>query len=410
MSKNQPDVEAGILKVNQRNNRLSWNEILLRWGTGLAIFLVAMIGGLVLIAFWKKSSNKISENSRTLASRDEISSFAPGLVQTENLITPITDEFVVNDYATNAQSGSAASALINSTGIVVWNSAYQDLKTSNSIYARQINDRGDKLRAEFQVSPDNNNVQHKPSVTQLLNGEYVVVWIDETDKYIYGQRFNITNIKIGLVFQINSNALYDVYVPIVKVKRFSNGGFLVIWNNHVNAAGENDDIYGQYYAADGSPIGSNVKMNTLTAGNQSYPDVTVLADDKQIVTWDSSTLGGIGYQAFNANRTVLGSEMNVLYASDQYQWYPAITTLIDDASVLVWNCQQAQQYVVKICAQLLTSTGQKNGSPFVANNNLLVSVAWPTVVGLDNGNFVIVWAGYSYGSLSECVGKLEKKT
>ena len=48
-------------------------------------------------------------------------------------------------------------------------------------------------------------------------------------------------------------------------------------------------IYGQRYAADGTPVGSEFRANTYTAGDQLFSSVTALNDGGFVVTWSSFT-------------------------------------------------------------------------------------------------------------------------
>ena len=92
------------------------------------------------------------------------------------------------------------------------------------------------------------------------------------------------------------------------------GGFVVTWTSS-GQDGSLAGIYGQRYAADGTAVGSEFRVNTFTTNYQSYPSVTALAGGGFVVTWSSYGQDGSPYgiygQRYAADGTALGSEFRV---------------------------------------------------------------------------------------------------
>ena len=80
----------------------------------------------------------------------------------------------------------------------------------------------------------------------------------------------------------------------------------------VSQDGSGCGIYGQRYAADGTPVGSEFRANTYTSSDQIYSSVTALNDGGFVVTWSSLGQDGSGYgiygQRYAADGTPAGSE------------------------------------------------------------------------------------------------------
>ena len=50
---------------------------------------------------------------------------------------------------------------------------------------------------------------------------------------------------------------------------------------------EDSSIQGQRYTSDGSPVGSQVQVNTYTTGSQEYSSVSLDSDGDFVVVWES---------------------------------------------------------------------------------------------------------------------------
>ena len=103
------------------------------------------------------------------------------------------------------------------------------------------------------------------------------------------------------------------------------GGFVVTWTSD-GQDGSGYGIYGQRYAPDGTAVGSEFRVNTFTANNQHWSSVTALAGGGFVVTWTSLGQDGSGYgiygQRYAADGTAVGSEFRVNTFTTDHQSYP----------------------------------------------------------------------------------------
>ena len=124
------------------------------------------------------------------------------------------------------------------------------------------------------------------------------------------------------------------------VTALNDGGFVVTWSSY-GQDGSGYGIYGQRYAADGTPVGSEFRANTYTSNDQIYSSVTALDDGGFVVTWSSSHQDGSGYgiygQRYAADGTAVGSEFRVNTSTTNDQIYSSVTALNDGGFVVTWS-------------------------------------------------------------------------
>ena len=100
--------------------------------------------------------------------------------------------------------------------------------------------------------------------------------------------------KVGTEILVNT-ATADVQYQ--QITALSNGGFVVTWQDHSlgvgGATGDSSDfaVKAQVFAADGTRVGSELLVNTATAGDQQLPQITALSNGGFVVTWDGHQPG-----------------------------------------------------------------------------------------------------------------------
>ena len=124
------------------------------------------------------------------------------------------------------------------------------------------------------------------SVDIFADGSFLLTWTsagqDGSGNGGYGQRFTEAGLPIGVEFQINTTTLGSQFNPQVTV--LSDGGFVIVWESW-GQDGDAGGIYGQRYSSDGSTIGDEFLVNTITAGNQNDMEITALDNGGFVVTW-----------------------------------------------------------------------------------------------------------------------------
>ncbi|HEX9947478.1 MAG TPA: hypothetical protein VGA98_08055, partial [Allosphingosinicella sp.] len=166
--------------------------------------------------------------------------------------------------------------------------------------------------------------QSQPDLAVLPGGGYVVVWADgslagdSSGSGIKGQRFDSGGNKIGPEFLVNTTLTANQ--SNTTVAALPSGRFVVTWTDASATGGDTSSfaVRGQLFEADGTPIGGEFLINTVTPGNQSTSSVTALAGGGFAVSWsDASGIGndtsgfGIKAQIFDPSGGKVGGEISV---------------------------------------------------------------------------------------------------
>lgn len=160
------------------------------------------------------------------------------------------------------------------------------------------------------------------AVAAAANGNFVVVWNDGTRDGsgwgIYGQLYSNTGARIGGEFRANSYVTGDQRYP--RAAMDENGDFVVVWEG-VSQDGSGRGVYAQLYSADGTPRGTEFRVNSTVFGDQSRPGAAMDYAGNFIVTWVSPDSGGSGVFAarYDSSGQPLGKEfqVNTYVAGDQ---------------------------------------------------------------------------------------------
>ena len=196
-------------------------------------------------------------------------------------------ETEVNTTTAGSQQMPAVAAL-KSGYVVVWASNGQD-GSGYGIYAQRFTAAGAKRAARLARQHHDDGRQTSPAVAGLSDGGFVVVWQsngeDGSGFGIYGQRFTAAGAKVGTEFKVNTTTAGNQTQPAVAA--LAGGGFVVTWTSS-GQDGSGLGVYAQRYDATGKAQGSEFLVNKTTAGDQSMPSIAGLTGGGFVVAWQSS--------------------------------------------------------------------------------------------------------------------------
>jgi hypothetical protein len=213
---------------------------------------------------------------------------------------------------------------------------------------------------EFRCNTYTTYAQQLAKVASDANGNYVVVWqSNEQDEYqngIYGQRYNASGTAQGTEFRVNTYTANNESRPSVSMD--SDGDFVVVWQSY-SQNGSYSDIYGQRYNASGTAQGAEFRVNTYNTNNQSVPSVSMDSNGDFVVVWVSlsQTEGSYGIygQRYNASGTAQGTEFRVNTYTTSNQVYPSVSLDSDGDFVVVWHSNGQNENFYGIYGQRYSS-------------------------------------------------------
>ena len=262
---------------------------------------------------------------------------------------------------------------------------------------------------EFRFNTETESAQSFPAIAGLTDGGFVGVWASSHipgregvsgDYNVYLQRYDLFGSPLNGELRVNTYTDSNQSSP--SVTELSDGGFVVTWQSEGSQAGIGQDgdyngIYGQRYDANGAAVGNEFLINTTTIGPQSIPSVTAITGGGFIVTWKNGSFNTTGNanidgQLFDASGNKVGIEFQVA-ALSVGRGYPSVSGLSDGGFVVVWDGSGPDPY--DVLGQRFDASGTNAGSVFQINSFTDGSQLEPSVAGLNGGGFVVAWASDS---------------
>lgn len=217
-------------------------------------------------------------------------------------------EFLVNSTTALDQAGSSVTGLANGGFVVTWtdNSQSGGDTDSGAIRGKVFGTNASSTGTEFLINTTTTGNQRESTVTALAGGGFVVTWTDgsatgaDTDgSAIRGRVFDASGNPVGNAghpagddFVINTITTSGQDQSAIAA--LPGGGFVVVWSDYSQSSDDSDlrAVRAQVFNADGTPSGTEFRVNTTTTGDQFDPDISVLADGRFVISWtDSSGTG-----------------------------------------------------------------------------------------------------------------------
>ncbi|KUR71978.1 hypothetical protein AQZ52_08010 [Novosphingobium fuchskuhlense] len=196
--------------------------------------------------------------------------------------------------------------------------------------------QGSAVRVNTQTTGD----QTQPSVTSLVGGGFVVTWMDgnANSTAMKAQLFSAAGAKVGGEILVDAEAQSDQALPVVT--GLAGGGFAVAWQDSSPAPGEPDTlIRAAIFSAAGAKVGTSLLVSDTAAGERDFPSITSLPDGGFVVTWQhfvSPTDSDIKAQIFDVSGSKVGTEMLINTVTAGYQEHPVISG-IGGGFVIAWG-------------------------------------------------------------------------
>jgi hypothetical protein len=254
-----------------------------------------------------------------------------------------TIDLRVNTYTKDQQIDPAVAALPDGSAIITWSSYGQD-GSMWGVFARKISGKGAFSPAkEFQVNQYTQYNQRKPSVATLANGNYVISWVSEQERFynsvdIYARVFTAAGAPVTDEIPINSGTnICDT----PDVAALNDGGFTVVWAQKDLANPTNSwDVWGRAFSASGSPEVGDFRINTYLFGDQYRPKIAA-GPSGSLVVWTSmgqdGSREGVFGRFLQGGTAVAGSEMQVNTTWISQQLHPAVAWNGVNNFLVVWT-------------------------------------------------------------------------
>jgi Ca2+-binding RTX toxin-like protein len=297
----------------------------------------------------------------------------------------------VNSYTDDWQSSPKVTGLIDGGWLVTWESEYQD-GSGSGIYQQRYSADGTAVGAETKVNSTTADDQMAPSVVALSDGGWVVTWQssgqDSDDNDIYHQRYDADGAAIGTEKKVNFVTAGEQKSP--SMTALADGGWMITWQSN-NQNGSGYDIYQQRYGSNGTTVGSAAKVNVHTAGAQIDPVVAGLAGGGWVVTWSSNEQDGEAWGVYQRGSNV--GEKRVNSSTSGSQSDASVTPLADGGWVIVWDSELSEEDLF-ISSDLYQQRYAANGTAIGGETKVNSTSKDPgtaTITALADGGWLVTW-------------------
>jgi hypothetical protein len=175
------------------------------------------------------------------------------------------------------------------------------------------------------------------------------------------------------------------------------GGYVVAWTSSV---GTNPNAYARVFGANGAPVAGEFRVNTDDSGD--VLGVAALTGGRFVVTWFDYDTNAIEFRVYAADGTPVGTDLAVNNSGINATVECAVAGLEGGGFVITWQADQSaigSGFFVdrNIYAQRFTVDGAAVGSRFTVNSALDVPAdhidldVSPSVAALPGGGFIITW-------------------
>ena len=324
-------------------------------------------------------------------------------------------EFQVDSATQGAFSISSASVAMDPAGnfVVVWDRSEipGNPPSPPSIQARRFASNGTPLGSTFQVNSLTTSAQggyQRPVIAMDGVGNFVVLWASlgsagsDTSEYsIQGRRFASNGTPLGSDFQVNSHTPLSQWYPAIAMDVA--GNFVAVWESRSSASSDTSgwSIQGRRFASNGTPLGSDFQVNTVTAFSQAWPSVALDAVGNFLVVWGSETSAGsdtsgwsIQGRRFASNGTPLGSDFQVNSYTVDSQWKPVVAMQPTGEFMVAWTSEQSaggDNYSLSIQGRRFSSNATALYPDFQVNTSTAYAQLNPSIGKDAAGHFWVAW-------------------
>ena len=304
-------------------------------------------------------------------------------------------------------------ALNKNGGFVVWQDNITD-PAGLGISAMQVNSTLSGSGDVFAVNTTTTNDQENAQVTLLKNGGAAFVWQGGPDnlQHIYARFLNASNEWLSTTNVLVSTAANSPQ-DSPAVATLTNGDVIVVWDSFGQVSSISfDDVYGQLFSANGTPIGTNFLINVFTSYNQRNPAVAALNNGGFVVTWVSEQERQIGV----TNAADEGANLMVTPSVDIYDRLytnsgsitgpssgeilvnqdndpcarPAVATASDGSYMVTW-CEYNVADSANGWDIFARSFTNSSGGPAIPVNSYTSGDQYNPQISVIGGDYLIVW-------------------
>lgn len=236
---------------------------------------------------------------------------------------------------------------------------------------------GTAVSGVINVDP-NTGLAQNSTVAPLNNGGFVVQWNGDQM-----QRFDASGNKVGGVIDASGSAGIDTTSQIVKSVTALASGKMVVTYEQDQAT---DNIFFRIFNEDGTAFTAQLQANT-TSVQFERASVSALENGGFVISWSEFTARQAFYfRVFNASGTAVTGQTTVATHAAAIIFNTAITVGLEDGNfAMVWDRLLSGQL------QVITKVFSPTGVAITGEVTVSTSGFEPNIASLDSGGFIITY-------------------
>lgn len=318
-----------------------------------------------------------------------------GMLTVEAQPTPVGCEFPVHDGLESDTLHPKAAWGLDGGFVVVYLSGTAH-EFGQRVMVRAFDAFGHYRGPAVPVAEETSTFLRHPEVIRDRNGDFLVVWVRREGQFgvesssLHGRRLTDQGIPIGNAFEIDAANVFahsDVHLAAF------DGGAWVVWTE---AGAMDTNVKGRQVSVDGSVLGPEFQLNSITTGPQVEPAIATTSAGDFLAVWRGRTGSeeGIFGRRFDSTGAPMGADVTIAASVSRDFDDPDVATN-DDRFLVVWSEEEAFGDDEVFGRQL-----DLNGTPVADSVRLQgssdVDITEPSVGARGTQDFVVVWNEFDY--------------
>jgi hypothetical protein len=299
----------------------------------------------------------------------------------------------VNTDPAGAQQVTAGSRSVavspDGSSLVVWET---DTGTDWGIRAQRFLADGSPTGPEFAVNQTTAGNQTQPEVAAGADGSWIVVWqsdgTDGSGSGIYARRIGADGTFLGDEFRANQTVLDDQSDPSVGLDAAGNA--VIAWQSLVG--GSQLDVMVRRFDAAGNPLGDEITAAVSEVFSQYRAKVSVAADGRFVVVWESWESSAVLARLFAADGTPITGELGINTAPVGFGLAEPDVAMLHDGFVVAWSSWDQDGSGAGVYARRFGAGGAPLAAEFRVNEVTAHDQRDPQIVRTAGGGFVVAWS------------------
>jgi hypothetical protein len=240
--------------------------------------------------------------------------------------------------------------------------------------------------------------QGDPAVAVADDGSSVVVWYGsgEGDALgIFGRRFSGDGTPLGAEFRVNTVTAEEQDDCAVAMN--GSGAFVVVWESDLQD-GDEEGVFTRRYDAAGNPLDTvEFQVSVVATDRQLDPNVAMADDGRFVVVWEAfpnfdGMAGGVYARIFDANGTPVTGDVPVNSTTYDGQRDPVVAMWSDGGFAVAWeSAGQDSGTTWGIIARVFDRTGVATTGEILVNTHIAGDQRDPFITTAHGGGFNVVW-------------------